>query len=198
MNRLAGLVLLLLLAATATADERILSFHSDIVINTDASIDVTETIVVRAEGQQIRRGIYRDIPTDYVDKFGNRHEVSIVPSGVRRNDRREDFHTARAGDSLRIYFGSSDRYLEHGEHEYRFRYRAYRMLGFFDDYDELYWNVTGFDWRFPIDRASATVRFDFEVADDALRIDAYTGPFGSREKAFGVRRSAGPAVTAGC
>ena len=23
------------------------------------------------------------------------------------------------------------------------------MLGYFDDYDELYWNVTGFDWAFP-------------------------------------------------
>ena len=30
------------------------------------------------------------------------------------------------------------------------------MIGRFDDYDELYWNVTGNGWAFPIDRAEAT------------------------------------------
>jgi len=189
------LTLVVLLAHVAKADERILSFDSDITINEDASIDVTETIRVRAEGQQIRRGIYRDVPTDYVDKFGNRHEVSIVPLDVQRNGRDEDWRPTRSGDSLRVYFGNADRLLPSGEHEYTFRYRAYRMLGFFDDYDELYWNVTGFDWRFPIDRASATVRFEFGVAADALQLDAYTGAFGSRGKAFDVQRSAGPAIT---
>ena len=46
--------LTLLLSTSAWSDERILSFHSDIRVFTDGMIEVTETIQVRAEGNQIR------------------------------------------------------------------------------------------------------------------------------------------------
>ena len=187
-------LLLLLLSAAANADERILSFHSDIVVYADASIEVTETIRVRAEGKQIRRGIYRSLPTEYFDKAGNRHQVSIEPLSVLRDDRDEAFHVKTPRDHITVYFGRSDRYLEPGVYEYRFRYRAYRMLGFFETHDELYWNVTGFNWRFPIDSASASVSFDFDVSEADLVIDAYTGAYGQRGRDYTASLDAGPRV----
>ena len=48
--------------------------------------------------------------------------------------------------------------LNPGEHTYSLRYRSDRQIGFFASRDELYWNVTGNGWAFPIDSASATVR----------------------------------------
>lgn len=193
MNRLCTL-LLLLLCQPLLADERILSFHSDILVRSDATIEVTETIRVRAEGRQIRRGIYRDIPVEYTDAFGNRLEVSVTPLAVQRNGRSEDYHVKRLRDTIRVYFGRSDHYLEAGIHEYRYRYRATRMLGFFDDRDELYWNVSGFDWRFPIDKAGASVRFEFDVDPDDLQLAGYTGPFGSKGQDFTVSVERGPVV----
>ena len=77
MNRFL-LACLLLTPAFAAADERILSFDSNIVVRQDGSIEVTETIRVRAEGKQIRRGIYRDFPTDYEDKSGNDYHVRFT------------------------------------------------------------------------------------------------------------------------
>ena len=65
--------------ASARADERILEFHSEISVATDASMLVDETIRVRAEGDRIRHGIYRDFPTDYRDRFGNRVHVDFMP-----------------------------------------------------------------------------------------------------------------------
>ncbi len=53
------LLLLLLIASSASADERILDYRSQIEVHADGWLTVTETIRVRAEGQQIRRGIYR-------------------------------------------------------------------------------------------------------------------------------------------
>ncbi len=50
----------LFVCTTAVADERILSFHSDILVRADGWIEVTETIRVRAERNRIRFGIYRD------------------------------------------------------------------------------------------------------------------------------------------
>ena len=175
MMRLTCLVLLLLHAAAAGADERILSFHSDITVEADGWIEVRETIRVRAEGQQIRRGIYRDFPTTYRDKRGLDQVVDYRPKAVTRNGAAEDFHSVDLDNGVRTYFGHADRYLSHGEHTYAFTYRANRVLGFFDDHDELYWNVTGFGWAFPIDRASARIRFDFDVDPADLEIVGYTG-----------------------
>jgi uncharacterized membrane protein YgcG len=163
----------------AAADERILSFHSDIVVMQDGWIEVTETIHVRAEGNRIRRGIYRDFPTEYFDKLGNRYEVDLQPLAVLRNEQSEPFHSQPYRNGVRTYFGSSNRYIESGIHIYAFRYRASRMLGFFEEHDELYWNVTGFDWAFPIDKASASVRLGFAVAASDIALTAFTGPYGS-------------------
>jgi len=169
---------LLLLSFSVLADERILDFHSDIRIMKDGWIEVTETIQVRAEGNRIRRGIYRDFPTEYRDQLGNDYVVGFEPLSVLRNNAPEDFHTQNIRDGQRIYFGSSRRFLRTGEHTYIFRYRASRMLGFFESHDELYWNVTGVEWAFPIDAASATVQFGFDVSANDITAEAYTGSYG--------------------
>jgi uncharacterized membrane protein YgcG len=173
------LVCLTLISSIATADERILSFHSDIIVRQDGTIEVTEIIRVRAEGQQIRRGIYRDFPTDYEDKLGNDYHVRFTPLAVLRNDRVESFNSQQMGNGVRTYFGSADRLIDEGDHTYTFRYEVNRTLGYFDDKDELYWNVTGSGWSFPIDKASATVSFEFDVMQADFDLYAYTGPQGS-------------------
>ena len=182
MKRL--LLLLLFLPALAGADERILSFHSDIRVLPNGMLEVTETIKVRAEGQQIRRGIYRDFPVDYRDRLGNDYHIQLEPLLVMRNESRESWHTARSGRDMRIYFGHRNRFLEHGEHTYVFRYRVNRMLGFFDEHDEIYWNVTGNRWIFPIDKAEATVRLAFDAPRDQIMVDGYTGRYGSSAQEY--------------
>ena len=184
----------LLLPAMSFADERILSFHSNIVVQQDGWIEVTETISVRVEGQRIRRGIYRDFPTRYRDVYGNNREVDYRPLSVLRNDEAEDFHSERLGNGMRIYFGSADRLLSHGVHTYTFRYTASRMLGFFENHDELYWNVTGLEWPFPIDQAGATVTLDFDGEPQILQADGFTGVMGAQGREFSKQISGGSAI----
>ena len=64
LSRLFGALLLLpALAAPALAAEAITDFQSQTVLQTDGSVDVTETIAVEAEGNQIRHGIFRNVFT---------------------------------------------------------------------------------------------------------------------------------------
>jgi uncharacterized membrane protein YgcG len=176
---------LLMLSALAGAEERILRFHSDIRVFEDGMLEVTETITVRAEGRQIQRGIYRDFPVDYKDRMGNRYQITLEPLAVLRDDRRESWHAVRSGRDIRVYFGRRDYFLEHGEYTYTFRYRVNRMLGFFEQHDELYWNVTGNRWSFPIDRATATVYLAFSAPRTEFLVDGYTGAFGSKAQDYG-------------
>jgi len=162
------------------ADESIIEFHADIQVHADSSLTVSEFITVRSEGRNIRRGIYRDFPIRYRDRFGNRYDVRFDFISLTRNDRPEPSHIERLSDDVRIYFGSSAVMLENGVHRYQLRYRTQRQLGFFDEFDELYWNVTGNDWAFPIERASARVSLPSDVAFNSLRIALYTGRQGER------------------
>ena len=62
-----------------------------------------------------------------------------------------------------------------GEYEYFLQYRTHRQVGFFKDFDELYWNVTGNGWAFPIDRASAEISLPQASQATDLRTAFYTG-----------------------
>jgi uncharacterized membrane protein YgcG len=185
-HRVAGWLLAALLAspALASADERILSFHSRIDVAADGGMDVTETIRVRAEGQNIRHGIYRDFPTDYRDRGGNAVRVAFEPRALTRDDAVEPFHTERQSNGVRVYFGAKETALEPGVYTYSFDYHTNRQLGFFADHDELYWNVTGNGWDFPIDSAGATVSLPGSISPAHLRLDAYTGPQGAKGRAW--------------
>lgn len=176
--RLGALLCGLLLAAPVPAEERVLSFHSDIRIQPDGAMEVTETIVVRAEGRAIRRGIYRDFPTRYRDRLGNRVAVDFEPLDVLRDGRPESWFTERLGNGVRLNTGNDDFLPVPADIAYTLRYRTSRQLGFFAGHDELYWNVNGNGWDFAIERLSAEVRLPVAVADDGLVPEAYTGHAG--------------------
>ena len=175
-----GLLLLLFCASTAPADERILAYDSDITVHPDASMTVIETIRVRAQGKQIKRGIYRDFPTDYKDRLGNRYQVDFEILSVRKDGQPEPFQIKRLKNGVRTYIGANNVFLRPGEYIYTLAYRTTRQLGFFDDHDELYWNVTGNDWAFPIDYASAGVTLPASIPASEISIEGYTGRYGAK------------------
>lgn len=188
-NFLAACFLALLMAVPAAAQtERISSFDSRIAVNTDGSMQVVETIVVESAGVDMVHGIYRDFPTRYKDRAGNRYSVPFDIVRLRRDGNSEPYHTENLNDGIRIYFGSSSYELPPGSHTYQFTYRTNRELGFFRDHDELYWNVTGNAWKFPIDAATATVLLPPNVRNLVTELSAYTGYQGEKGHAYTARR----------
>ncbi len=165
--------------------ERITSFVSEISVNQDASITVTETITAVVRGEKIKRGIYRDIPTMLVGPHGTRHASPLEILSVTRNDRPSPHHTERQSGpsaSIRVYFGEQNTFLEPGRHVFQLIYRSREQVRFFQTYDELYWNVTGNDWEFVIDKASCSVRLP--PGATVVQQAAYTGPRGAQGKDF--------------
>jgi uncharacterized membrane protein YgcG len=165
------------------AEERILRFHSDITVHEDGSLTVKETIQVVSEGKEIKRGIYRDFPTRYNHFWGNR-TVGFTVLEMRRNGQPEKYFQKGILNGVRTYAGDQDTLIPPGEHTYTFVYQTDRQLGFLKDYDELYWNVTGNDWIFPIEKASANVRLPQGAVQKVINQTAYTGLAGERGKDF--------------
>jgi len=186
--------LLLLFAALAAATplvaqtEHIASFDAWIAVSTDGSMQVKEKIQVESAGVDMVHGIYRDFPTHYHDRLGNGYSVAFAIVSLQRDGNTEPYHTQESDDSVRIYFGRSDYDLPPGIHTYEFTYRTNRQLGFFKDHDELYWNVTGNRWKFPIDVATATVLLPANVRNVVTDLDGYTGYAEEKGKAFTAKR----------
>jgi uncharacterized membrane protein YgcG len=172
------------LPAAAPAEERILHYLSDVAVEADGTLDVTETIRVRSEGVRIDHGIYRDFPTRYTSRAGSQVRVGFEVVGVRRDGADEPWKTERQGNGVRVYAGDAETHVPPGEHVYAIHYRTTRQLGFFDDYDELYWNATGNGWAFPIDVAEAWIRLPRPVPFGQRAV--YTGPQGSKAAAAEV------------
>ncbi len=163
----------------AIADELIERFDSDITVNTDGSLDVTENIAVIAEGLQIRRGIYRDFPTAYSYPDGTSMRVGFHVLSVERDGNSEDYTVQGLSNGKRIRIGNADRFVSQGPHRYTIKYHTTRQLGFFEKYDELYWNVTGNDWNFPILKSRVTVHLPAGAELGTTKM--FTGPVGAVE-----------------
>lgn len=164
----------------AMANERITRFVSDVDVQRNGDLLVTETIAVQAEGQVIKRGILRDFPTSYTNRDGTHVEVAFDVQSVTRDGASERYATERLSNGVRVRIGSADKILNPGPHEFVIKYRTSRQVGFFADFDELYWNATGNGWTFPIDAAEARIRLPEAVP---FRQNAfYTGPQGAKDK----------------
>lgn len=164
-------------AQSESQNERITSFDSWVQVESSGLVKVVETIAVVARGDKIKRGIYRDFPTTYTHPSGVRVKVDFMVLDVQRDGQGEPYHTAEQKNGVRIYIGKSDVFLEPGPHIYTIIYQTDRQIGFFKDYDELYWNVTGNGWEFPIEAASATINLPREAI--VLQHSVYTGSEGS-------------------
>ncbi len=186
LRRILG-ALFALACLAAAGEEKISDFAADIAIARDGALAVTETIVVRAEGASIKRGILRDFPTAYRDRSGNAVRVPFEVVAVRRNGVPEPYALESLSNGVRIRIGRADVLLDRGEHRYEIEYRTARQLGFFAAHDELYWNVTGNGWTFAIDRARARVTLPQPVPAAQLSAEAYTGPFGARGGDYDAR-----------
>jgi uncharacterized membrane protein YgcG len=184
VRRLACALALSLAAGAAGAAERILDFHSDIAIGAGGTLTVQETIVVQAEGRGIRHGIYRDFPTRYTGSFGQRVEIGFEVVSVSLDGGPAAWVVQRLPNGERVRIGDARTLLPPGRHEYALTYRATRELGFFAGHDELYWNVTGNGWGFPIDHVTAEVSLPALVPPAKLSAEAYTGYQGARGRDY--------------
>ena len=165
--------------------ERFLHFHVDIDIKPDGNAVFTENFTVYAAGIEIRKGIIRNILEYRIDKTGRKKIVPIKVLNVMLDGKDSEFRTETRtpskGREQLIYTNESDNLLRKGFHRFTIVYESRGHVGFFDDYDEMYWNVMGSDCVFSIENISATLHPP--GGSEAIKWSCYTGVEGSTEMA---------------
>ncbi|SOD95013.1 DUF2207 domain-containing protein [Caenispirillum bisanense] len=188
-----ALCLLLVVAAlpgAARAAEHILRFAADLAVQPSGDVLVTETIAVRAEGDRIRRGIFRTVPLGGPE--GRAMGFALVSAD--RAGGPVPTELIRDGDTVTVRLGDPDKTLPVGDHVFTLVYRASGVLQAGESADVLAWNVTGNAWDFPI--AEASVRVALPGARPPLAWAVATGAPGSRENTAEAAVGADGAFTA--
>src|SRR6202162_3474619 len=166
-------------AATATAKElRIENFDAHIAVGSNGTIDVTETIRAHFIGTGWH-GLYRSIPVEYVTPQGLNYtlflDVKQVSDGSGHNLKFESSRV-RHYRKLKIYIPNADNSVQTVSIEYT----VSDAIRFFEDHDELYWNVTGDEWDVPIQSAHAQIILPSGASN--IRATAFTGIYGSHAR----------------
>lgn len=179
MTRLFLALVLVLLAVPVLAREEIRQFDVRFDVAANTAVTITETIVVNAEGDSIRRGIFRDIPTLLTTPDNRTIRLPFEVISVSRDGKPETFEVENIDGGKRIRIGGADVLLAPGIHEYKIVYRMDRAARMFADHDEFYWNATGNYWAFPILDASALVTLP--EGAEITELNVYTGAQGATE-----------------
>jgi len=176
---------------TAVAQERVIRFDSVIEVVEDNSLIVTETIKIRADGDIFKRGIVRTFPlTRRLPNQKRLTRVGFEILSVEKDGTPEPYHTNSGFHSIDIYVGESDVFLQFGrDYTYKLTYRTTKQVGFFDDFDELYWNVNGNGWALDFDEISATVILPSNIRQQVISTSAYTGYEGDTGNDFRMSRT---------
>lgn len=177
--------LLLLLGATPAAGQRsfvLERFDVRIVVHPDGTMDVRETISPRFSGSW--NGIYRNIPIQYRTPQGFNWAIRLDLRSV----------TDGSGQPLRVETSRVRHYARYqiwipgamnATRTVVLTYRVHNGLRFFENHDELYWNVTGDEWDVPIEAATAEIVLPDGA--DAVRAIAFTGAYGSAAREADIR-----------
>ncbi len=166
--------LFLPLAANA---ESVNSFTSVINIKPDSSI-VVEEIIYYDFGPEPKHGIFRDIPYRYNARGGNYNLKINVLSVTDESGSFYKFDFTKSNGQYHIKIGDAN-YTVTGKHTYIITYSVLGAINYFKDHDELYWNVTGNEWKVPIISNSAQIDLPSTVSNQSLQISCFAGELGS-------------------
>ena len=170
------LLAVFLFTGNAFASEKINRFDTEITVLTSGLINVVENIEYDF-GTEQRHGIFRDIPVgnvytiEHAPRGGNRIDVLSVTDEKGQSYQ----NTVSDTDGIKnIKIGVPNTTIT-GIHTYTINYTVKNALGYFDNYDEIYWNVTGNNWQVPIEKATATIKLPNDAKPMPDKIKCYTG-----------------------
>lgn len=148
------------------AEERVVRFEAEAIINQDRSVEVTETIRYDF-GSTERRGIFRAIPGQGVSSF---ELLEILRNGE------EAVYELESRNPLEVKIFEAEVFYT-GIQEYTIRYQMNDVVRYFSrpDIDEFSWNITGTDWEVPINQVVATIQLPDDVDVSAIQVSCYRG-----------------------
>jgi uncharacterized membrane protein len=169
-------------ARTNVTDWYIKDFSSEIVVNKDSTLDITETVTADCGNAVGKHGIFRILPT--LLTIGNTKTVMPVElfSITNQNGQALKYTTTNDTGTVTWKIGDPDVTVQ-GTSIYRLHYLVKNVIRFDDPkFDELYWNLNGNFWDLQTDHFRASITFPQEINSQNATVDYYAGSLGAKSK----------------
>jgi hypothetical protein len=152
------------------------SFESFIDVHEDGAIVVKERIVVDFGEESMYYGIYRKIPY-YLQS--RKLELKLISA---EDDSGERYQVSEEEKDGEVYWVIMDpKASVEGERVYNIKYEVKGAINYFENYDEIYWNVNG-KWEMKIQEILCIVNLPDYVDVNKVKYTFYTGKEGSKEQ----------------
>lgn len=183
-------VLATILAPETQAEDNITDwyiqkFDTEITVNTDSSLDITERITADCGNLPDKRGIFRILPTVYSPEKGNLVNTPIELKSItdfQGNNYKYSTSNNRIDHTVTWKIGNPNKIVQ-GVNNYQIKYHVKNTIRFANNqFDEFYWNLNGNFWQMEIDSFSATINFPAGINKDNTQLNLYTGTFGEKNQ----------------
>ncbi|MDP2910229.1 MAG: DUF2207 domain-containing protein, partial [bacterium] len=148
----------------------------DIWINKDSTFDVVERMTYNLNGSF--GYFYRDIELKDLDHLS---DIEVFDSqGNKLSKNQYDFKYKN--NLLHLQWNFPRRDFNNELKSWTVKYKVHGGLGFFDDYDELFWNAIFQDREVTVKKAEITVYFPEELSQDQIKLRMFIGKTGSKNE----------------
>lgn len=164
-------------------DWYIRNFDSEIVVNKDSSLEITETIIADCGEGIDKHGIFRILP-EQINIEGKGKVKTPVELISIEDDKGVGYNYTetrnKSDETVTWKIGSADKTVQ-GTNVYVIKYKVKNTIRFYNnDFDELYWNLTGNFWELEMDRVRIRIILPDEVGKKNSVVDLYAGALGEK------------------
>lgn len=184
---LALTLILPLSASTRTpdqiTDDYVQNLKTEITVNPDSSLDITENIKWDFANIPNKHGIYRLLPTFYQKTTSEKIKTPLEVISVTDSDNNPiPYSESTSSGIVSLKIGDADKIVS-GIVNYIIKYRYKNTIRFDNqNFDEFYWNLNGAFWEKEIDNFTANIIFPTAITQsNVIEINKYDGGFGAKD-----------------
>lgn len=172
------------------------TFNSDIVINQDSTMDVTDTMGLDCTDIPNKHGIFYMIPTFYQKTGTEKITTPIILKSITDEQGGEYNYTSSESNGILTWKIGDANTLITGINTYAVKYSVKNSIRFDSPgFDEFYWNIIGNFW--PIDSDQYTARITFPAGitkNNVIEINKYDGAREQKDSGITIYKWAEPNV----
>jgi len=175
-------------ARVNVTDWYIQNFDSEIIVNKDSTLDITERITADCGTAIGKHGIFRVLPEDV--KIGGKsisspaELISITDFSGNAINYTESRNNTDKTVTWKI--GDANKTVQ-SVNNYIIHYRVKNVIRFSNaNFDELYWNLTGNFWDLEIDKFHAHIIFPEAVSSEKSAVEYYAGSLNEKRKDLAI------------
>jgi uncharacterized membrane protein YgcG len=156
-----------------------------------STMTVDESLVADFPNYDQNHGILRAIPESYKGHTLSLKDIKVTDE----TGKPYQFSATDQNGNKVLKIGNPGAYVQ-GRTVYKISYKLQDVVGFYNDHDELFWDINGDQWDQPFGSVTATIHIGKQLTGSLQdRRLCYTGTFGSTEQNCSITLVAPPNET---